>query len=717
MKKTLLMSLLMLAACSSIASLKAQDIKSIDLEDVIRGKLNPTTLYQLQWLPDGKAFVWESDNEMLQQDVKTGNRTTLFTLLDLNQALQAEGLDVIRYMPYLTAQSESSFRFVANNYYLEYDYRQKSVKKLTALREDAEDEDIEPHTAAVAYTWNDNVFINAGTSCAQLCNDGGNGIVNGKSVHRNEFGITKGTFWSPKGNLLAYYRMDERMVTDYPLVDLHTRIASLHNIKYPMAGEPSHHVTLIVYDRNTQKSTLIATGEPQEQYLTNITFSPDEQHIYILLLNRDQNHLKVNRYNVATGQLEATLFEETSDKFVEPQTPLYFLNRTPNQFLYLSQRDGYQHLYLYNTEGKLLRQVTKGDWVVKEFLGTDPTDKYAYFYSNKDNPVDNQLYEVEIKTGKVRRLTTAEGTHNVVFSPDKKYFIDTYTSTTIPRNIDLVNVQKPNNPTRIHTSANKLADYEVGEKRIFSIKNTNGDDLYCRMFMPARFDATQKYPVLVYVYGGPHSQLVVNEYPAYGELYFEYLTQKGYIVFTLDNRGTDNRGAAFAQATFHQLGTVEVEDQLAGIDYLTTLPYVDANRIGVDGWSFGGFMSLRLKTERPNLFKTCTAGGPVIDWKYYEIMYTERYMGTPQNNAAGYEKASLLNRIPNLNADNHVLIIHDTYDDVVMWQQSLLFVEECVKKQKQIDYFVYPHHAHNVRGLDRIHLWNKLTNYIETFLK
>jgi dipeptidyl-peptidase 4 len=312
-------------------------------------------------------------------------------------------------------------------------------------------------------------------------------------------------------------------------------------------------------------------------------------------------------------------------------------------------------------------------------------------------------------------LSQGSGTHSAKLSPNGNYIIDTYSSQVTPRKIWVINNKDGKVAQTLLTSKNPVADYALGEVTIFPIKADDGTDLYTRMITPPNFDKNKKYPVVVYVYGGPHLQLVTNSWLGGANLWMQLMAQKGYIVFTLDPRGTSGRGLEFEQETFRQLGTVEIADQLRGVEYLKSLPYVDADRMGIHGWSFGGFMTTSMMLKSPDTFKVGVAGGPVIDWNYYEIMYTERYMDSPEQNPEGYKNANLLNYVKNLKGK--LLMIHGTVDDVVVWQHSLAFIKKAVDEGILLDYFVYPGHPHNVIGKDRVHLMRKVTQYLDDNLK
>ena len=554
----------------------------------------------------------------------------------------------------------------------------------------------------------------------------GYNIVLGESVHRNEFGIDGGLFWSPKENKLAFYRMDQSMVVDYPLVNTKAREAEPKPIKYPMAGMKSHEVTVGVYDvasgkliyLNTRKDT---TVHEREMYLTNIAWSPDEKYVFIAKVNREQNHMWLELYDAVSGQMVKVLFEETNPRYVEPCDPMIFTPKG-DQFLWFSMRDGYKHLYLYNLDGTLVKQVTKGEYEVEGFIQFDKKGENIFIYANRGNLAGRSAFRVSLKNGDIWNLTGTHGTHSVVLNEDGNRFVDVFSSIDVPAKATYYNIKyKKNGDTYLlgyefYRSENPLKDYAMPGVKLGTIKAADGKtDLYYRLITPPNMKPGEKYPTLVYVYGGPHSQLVTDSWLGGGNLYFLFLAQQGYVVFTVDNRGTDNRGFEFESCTHRHLGEIEMADQMEGVKFLKSLPYVDENRMGVEGWSFGGFMTITMKLAHPEVFKVGCAGGPVIDWKWYEIMYGERYMDTPQENPEGYEANSLLNKAKNL--EGRLLVIQGAEDNTVVPQHSTEFIERCINNYKQVDYFMYPHHEHNVLGAERLHLYYKMYQYYEDYLK
>ncbi|WP_347158567.1 S9 family peptidase [Pontibacter chitinilyticus] len=703
--------LLLFVLIASSLQLQAQS-KTLSMQDaIINPALQPENLDQLSWVAGTDDYTFIQDKALVRGSARSPKTSPILTLDKLSSALQAAGGQELKSFPELQWADANSFVAVTQNKVYRYDLQTGQANVITTFSDSAEAIDLDPTKQRIAYTKNNNLYISVpGAPDVAVSHEANVAIVYGQAAHRSEFGITKGTFWAPSGKQLAFYRMDQTMVTDYPLVDINETPAKLNNIKYPMAGSKSHHATIGVYNLASRNTIYLKTGEPAEQYLTNVTWSPDEKYIYIAVLNRDQNYLKLNQYDALTGEFVKTLFEERNEKYVEPEHGLYFVPGKADQFVWVSERSGFDHLYLYNTSGKLLRQLTSGDWMVTDILGFDSKGKELYYTSTKESPLEHQLYKVNLRNGKSEKITQGSGTHNPTLSPSRQYVLDNFSSFDVPRKIWLLSNDGKVLQTLL-TAKNPLTEYNLGTTTVFPIKADDGTTLYARMITPPNLDKSKKYPAVVYVYGGPHVQLVTNSWLGGSNLWMQLMAQKGYVMFTVDSRGSGNRGLAFEQATYRQLGTVEIADQLKGVEYLKSLPFVDASRLGVHGWSFGGFMTTSLMTRTPDVFKVGVAGGPVIDWKLYEIMYTERYMDTPQQNPEGYDKANLLNYVQNLKGK--LLLIHGTSDPTVVWQHSLQYIKKAVDLGVQLDYFVYPGHPHNVRGKDRVHLMQKVTNYFE----
>ena len=704
---------LLLLAIPIVINVMAQETKKPTLEDLIPGGESyryAENLYGLQWW--GDECIKPGIDTIYSIQPQTGKETMLITREQINKALAEDKAGKLSHLysaRFPWAEKPQMLLNIAGKYIV-YDFKNNRIVSTLKLKDKAANEDYCVANGNVAYTVNNNLYVNE-----QAITDEPEGIVCGQSVHRNEFGINKGTFWSPKGNLLAFYRMDESRVTDYPLVDISTRTAAPKETKYPMAGMKSEQISLGVYQVASGKTVFLDVDDfGREQYLTNIAWSPASDYIYVQVLDRAQKHMKLNQYSAKTGEFVKTLLEEQNERYIEPLTPIVFLKNDPSRFIYrTNNRDGYFSLYLCEAAtGKVLKRLTDVNADV-EMVGQD--DKFVYYTSAEVSPVDNHLFRVEVKSGKKTRLTQAEGWHKVTMSGDMKYFVDNYSSLKVPRVILLVQndgkkvkeLLKAEDPTK---------DYNFGEITLGTVKSADGKfNNYYRLIKPMNFDASRKYPVIVYVYGGPHSQMVKNTWQAEMRRWEMYMAQHGYVVFVMDNRGTSNQGAEFEKAIHGQCGQAEMADQMEGIKLLKSLPYVDADRIGVHGWSYGGFMTISLLTNQPDVFKVAVAGGPVIDWKWYEVMYGERYMDTPQENPEGYAKTSLIAKAKDLKGK--LLICQGAVDPVVVWEQSLSFIRECIKNNVQVDYFPYPCAEHNVMGRDRIHLMQKVTNYFEDYLR
>ena len=695
--------------------------KLFTLEDLNFGgtnfhNLRPENIFLTWW---GDQLIQTDVEECYTIDSKTGKKTLLFTLDDINKWAGSDDDHYVRQLTNATFPYPNEklvmLGFKKSVILLDFGKKkivwQDSISGQTAY-------DWNKTSRATAYVEDDQLFIADGQGKKhQLSTDGSREIVYGQSVHRNEFGIEKGTFWSPDGQHLAFYRMDQSMVTDYPQVDIFPRSASYEPDKYPMAGMTSHKVTVGVYDLGTQKTVYLQTGDPTNRYFTNIAWSPDSKTIYMFELNREQNDCRLVSYDATTGAKKAELYRETSDKYVEPLHPIQFLPWDSNLFVMQSQRDGYNHLYLYNKKGEMVKQLTKGVWVVMDVLGFNQKDKSIIIASNEKHALQSNLYAVNIKTLKRTLLDNGEGVHWGKLSSSGTKLYEKYSTPTTPNTVNAIEISnfKPRT-SNLLTAEDPWKDYVQPIFESGSIKAADGvTDLYWRMVKPHDFDITKKYPTVVYVYGGPHAHNVDASWHWASRSWETYMAQKGYIVFILDNRGSENRGLDFEQATFHQLGQIEMQDQMKGVEYLRTLPYIDMKRLGVHGWSFGGFMTISLITNYPDVFKVGVAGGPVIDWKWYEVMYGERYMGTPQNNPEGYAKTSLINKAKDLKGKLQIITGYN--DNTVVPQHCLSFLDACIKAGTQPDFFAYPGEEHNMRGHASVHLHERITQYFEDYLK
>ncbi len=715
MKKYLLVFFLFLAT-SSFAQLQQLTMEEAMLN--ARTTLAPENLKQLQFIKGTNDYVYikkvNGADTWMKGSFTSKEESTFVTLSQFNNQLRKLSIDTVTSMPAVQffkdhwTSTVKGQKIYCNTVSGECKI---AINKELNAKENLE----ESNDGFFSYVDNHNLFVSKNNTTKQVTNDGSENIVYASTVHQSEFGITKGTFWSNNGKLLAFYRMDQTMVPNYPIIDWTERPAAVNNVKYPMAGDSSHHVTLGIYNTITQQTIWVKTTGPAEQFLTNIAWSPDDQFIYIVIVNREQNHFWVNQYNATTGVYVKTLFEESDSKYAEPLVPMLFVKNNPQQFIWQSRRDGWNHLYLYNSDGTLVKQLTKGNWEVLEVKGFDDKGDNLFFVSTKVSPVSKNLSEVNVKSGKIKNITESNNLHNTQVSEDGSYVLDNASTPQNPRTIQLIETKTSKSKTLLQAN-NPLVKYAQGELNIFTIKNSDGADLYCRLFKPVNFDSTKKYPVIVYWYGGPHAQMILNAWNGgAGDYWFQYMAERGYIVFTLDTRGSANRGKDFEQAIFRRAGEKQMEDLMSGINYLQSLPYADKNNMGLFGWSYGGFMTVDFMLTHPGIFKTAVAGGPVTNWKFYEIMYTERYMDRPQENPEGYDATDLTKKIGNLKGK--LLLIHGMQDNVVVMQHSVNLVKAAVDKGVQVDYMIYPGHEHNVLGKDRAHLYQKVTDYFMQNLK
>ena len=711
---------------------RAKIKKNFTIDDLIPGG---STFYQSNYAKRKYTAFWgEKCVELGLDECRLVNRTDgtaegeqLFTLTDINTALSSAGFR----MQHLY---EASFPYSTDPLVLLkgkgkqalVNWQTKQTVWIQTLESSYEASDWNAKSRNLAFVKEHNLYVcDANGTEKQLTTDGTSDMVYGKSVHRDEFGIEKGLFWSDQGDKLAFYRMDQSMVSPYPQVDLNldpeegSRCAKVAPDRYPMAGETSHKVTVGVYDVASGKTVYLNSGDPTDRYFTNIAWSPDSKTVYLIELDRSQKHAKLDAYNAETGQFTATLFREDNSKYFEPRTPIQFLPWDSKRFIYATRRDGYNHIYLYKLDGNsatLERQLTKGQFEVFNVLGFNQKEKTVVFTSNESDPIGCALYAVDMK-GKRTALGDTGGWHSAVLSDAGTTAMDSWAMPEGPiaHRQDLVDTSTGKRLTFMD-SQDPWDNFNVPEIKTGTLKAADGvTDLYYRLILPTNFNPEEKYPAVVYVYGGPHAHNIDASRHWGARGWDIWMAQNGYVMFCLDNRGSEHRGLDFEQATFKHLGVEEMKDQLKGIDYLKSLPYVDGDRIGVHGWSFGGFMTTSLMTTYPDVFKVGVAGGPVIDWKYYEVMYGERYMETPQSNPEGYAASSCLNKADKLKG--RLLIIYGGNDPVCVPQHTLSFIRACIDADTYPDLFTYPGDEHNMMGSDRVHLHKKITQYFEDFLK
>ena len=722
------------AACILITMNAAAQLKQFSLEDLNFGGTNYHNM-----IPEYRNITWWGDELVLRNaeecklvNKANGKETTLFTEAQLNAwAKTNEDSKILNLGWAQFPYAGKSLVLIANKQErMLIDFKKKTVVWRQASK-GQEFADWNNASKAVAYVSDHNLYVmDAEGKTTQLSTDGSREIVYGQAVHRNEFASMKGTFWSPDGTKLAFNRMDQSMVADYPQVNTFEREATYEPDKYPMCGMTSHKVTIGVYDMKTGKTVYLKAGDPTDRYFTNLAWAPDGKKVYMFELNRDQNDCRLTAYDAETGEKTGELYREVDEKYVEPLNPIVFLPWDKSQFIMQSRQDGYNHLYLCtlgmhgsrmasNTESLEVEQLTEGKWEVLSVLGFNSKTKSIIYKSNEASPIQQNVYSVSVANKKRTRIDEGgKGWHEgSTISASGRYLLDNYQEPTVPRRIVAIDTQTGKSHCILNAKDPwKEKGYNIPEYSCGKLKAADGTtDLYWRMVKPVDFDPNKKYPTVVYVYGGPHAHNVDARWHYCSRSWETYMAQKGYLLFILDNRGSEHRGKDFEQATFRQLGQEEMKDQMKVVEYLKSLPYVDQDRMGVHGWSFGGFMTISLMTNYPDVFKVGVAGGPVIDWKWYEVMYGERYMDTPESNPEGYAKTSLLNKAKDLKGK--LQIITGMNDPTVVPQNCLMFLNACSEAGTQPDFFAYPGEGHNMMGHKSVHLHERITQYFEDYLK
>ena len=700
----------MLVLSCFIATATFAQSKKITLEDGVmqqNRQFRADKLLGFQWIPNTSKYTYFADSGKKLMTANTANTTAaeLVSLADLNKTLGAD----IKTFSGMDWKDANSFIITSGAKQYEYNATAKTGKLIAEFPEAAENQTFDPNHENVAFTEKNNLFyFNKSREKITITNETNEAIVSGQFFARNEFGISNGIFWSPKAAYIAFYQKDQTEVADYPILDITETPGKLQNIKYPMIGQKSEKPSVGIYNLAAKKTVFIKPRGNSDDYLTNLSWTPDEKFVVIAELNRGQNDMNLNVYDANSGAYIRTISNEKNPNWVEPEHAAFFPNPKSDNFVWFSEKDGFQNLYYYSIDGKLIKQLTTNKFPARQIIGANAAGTEVYFTATGENPTNMLGYKVDLK-GKQTLITKDQGVHDIAISTDGNWVFDEYSNHSTPSKS--VMYDKSCKATTLLVSKNKYDGYEMGTAEIKTIKAADGTtDLYTRLIKPSNFDPFKKYPVLVYVYGGPHAQMITNSYLDGANLWMYWMAEQGYLIFTVDNRGSDNRGFAFESVIHGRLGVNEIADQMKGVEYLKSLPYVDGNRLALHGWSFGGFMTTSIMLRQPDVFKVGVAGGPVTDWKYYEVMYGERYMDTPAENQKGFDEASTLNYVKDLKGK--LLLIHGTSDDVVVMQNNLMLIKKFVEAGKQVDFFAYPMHKHNVIGKDRVHLMTKVLNYI-----
>ncbi len=612
-------------------------------------------------------------------------------------------------------ETESIYRYSSRSIYYVYDVNNGSLNKL--LDQKVMYATFSPDGSQVAYVKDNNLFLMnlENMQEIQITNDGiNNEIINGASdwVYEEEFGLVNAFFWSPDGNKIAFYRFDEREVKKFSMDMFQGELyPTQYEFRYPKAGEENSKISIHLFDTKTKKTQEIAVLEDFE-YLPRLGWTKDPNSLYLLRMNRHQNHLDFLLIDATTTE-SRVLFTETDSYYIDIHDNTTFLN-DGKHFIWTSEKSGFNHLYKVRLDDGSMQQITTGNWEVTNYHGMHADSDKIYYTSTEDGPINRSVYSINTDGKDKQKLTKKIGTNSVNFSQGMKYFINTYSTANEPPFFSLHNAN--GKQIRILEDNKKLSEkmnqYALSKKEFFSFITSEDVSLNGWMIKPADFDSDKQYPVFMFLYGGPGSQQVLNSWGWTNYFWHQHLAQQGYIVACIDNRGTGGLGAEFKKMTYQQLGKYETIDQIEANQYLGSLPFVDANRIGIQGWSYGGYMSSLAITKGAEVFKMAIAVAPVTNWRYYDNIYTERYMRTPQENADGYDDNSPINHVDKLKGK--YLLIHGSADDNVHVQNTYEMVSALVNANKQFDLFIYPDKNHSIYGGNtRLHLYQMMTDYIK----
>lgn len=648
------------------------------------------------------------DTLLVVGDLTTGERFTL-ALAEANKRLQASDGPKLSGWPVLTFANDSTAVLHTGKGY--YRFPLAGVASLALpMPEEATARKYHTATNTLAFTRSNNVWVKRGLAKEEQVTALPEGVSAGVSIARNEFGITEGLFWNDQASALAFYQKDERDIPDYFLNDYSKIPAEPKPIKYPLAGKQSEYASVGIYHLDNKQTVYLQIDGPQDQYLTNLVWNPQGTEVWLAVVNRDQNHTKLERFDGQTGKYIATVLEERSTTYTEPQHPPVFHPVKQDEFFWISEADGNKRIYHYTLTGKSKGVLSPADQEVLEILGIDAKGQHLYYTAATNRGMDRQVFRVSLSNRRIVTLTEGNATRSASVHPSG-VIIDQYSTPSLPFRAVLRDANGKE-IRELFSPPNALARHTLGKTELVTVTAADGSTpLNARLIKPHNFNASNEYPVLVYVYNGPHVQLINNSYLHGAPLWMHYLANRGHLVFTVDGRGSAYRGAAFERATFRKLGMVEVADQLAGVDYLKSLPFVDTARIAVHGWSYGGYMTLNLLLNRPDVFSAGVAGGAVTNWALYEVMYTERYMDTPETNPEGYEQTNVSLKAKNL--EDPLLLIHGADDPVVLPQHFMQFSSALIQAGKSFEQLIYPAHEHNVFGQDRIHLMQQIIDFVE----
>ena len=711
-----------------IQPIQAQQKKSITFSHIFDRTFSPEGIQNVNWMKDGQYYTAlvrsQNDIELRKYDILTGDHEVLVA----TSALKAEGReDPIIIQDYQFSSDETKLlirtdveriwrRSTKENYFI-HDLETGETTKLTQSDEKQQYAQLSPAGDKAAFVQNNNLYLvdlETGEEKAITIDGKENQIINGATdwVYEEEFGFAKAWYWSPDGQKIAYYRFDESHVKEFFMTEWGSLYPDQTRFKYPKAGERNSIVKIGVYDLDSGNTVWMDIGEETDQYIPRINWTKSSDTLALRRMNRLQNKQDLMLANVNTGDTE-TIKTETSDAWIDINDDLTFLENG-EQFIYVSEESGYNHIYLYDMSGKLIRQVTRGEWEVTNYLGYNEENERIYFISTEDSPLERHFYSIHISGDEKTRMSDGEGWNSVNMSRDYKYYIETFSSTKIPSVYTLhkgsgeeVRILEDNDELQ-----KTLDEYSMPQKQYMKISLPQAE-LNAYMLKPSDFDSTKKYPVLFYVYGGPGSQTVTKRFDS-GQrpMWHRYLAEQGYIIFSVDNRGTGARGRDFEKQVYKKLGQYEVQDQIDAAEYLMgRYDFIDTARVGIWGWSYGGYMSSLVLAKGSDVFSTAIAVAPVTSWRYYDTIYTERFMQTPQMNPEGYTKGAPLTYAGQIKGN--YLLVHGTGDDNVHFQNAVEMVNKLVLEDVRFETMFYPNRAHGISGGNaRPHLYEMLNRFI-----
>jgi dipeptidyl-peptidase 4 len=666
----------------------------------------------IAWSPDGKRLTFletkgtgkEAKTELSVLDPSSGERSMLIssdkleTILPAPPSNKSQATGAGRRAPsqYQWAPGGDALLFEGANALAWFDLKTQSGRVLVSGKDELSDVKISPDGKYVSFLRNHNIWlVNTADGKERAFTTGGTEEIRKGEldwVYPEELDIYSAYWWAPDSSAIAYLEMDERKVTQFPLVNFASYTGEADPQRYPVAGGSNPVVRVLVATLSGGEPHAMDIGTETDIYIPRVSWLPDSRHLAIQRLNRDQNQLELLLADSSTGKT-STLLTEKDQYWINLSDDLHFL-KDGKRFLWSSERSGYRHLYLYGLDGKQLAQITKGDWEVSHVDAVDEAKGVVYFTATEKSPTERHLYRVAFDGSGFARITKEAGTHSANLSPTANLFVDTYSNAMTPPRQDLYRTDGTRAATLNENKAEQLAQFDLSPVEFSAVKTHDGVSLNCFLIKPPHFDPAKKYPVIVYTYGGPHAQVVLNAWGGPTSLWHQMMAQKGYIIFALDNRGSAGRGHIFEQSVFHHLGALELSDQRDGVAWLRQQPWVESGRIGIWGWSYGGHMTLHAMFEAPDLFKAGFAGGPVTDWHYYDSIYTERYMGLPQNNESGYKESSPADHAANLKGK--LLIAHGTGDDNVHYSNTLALIDDLIRDGKYAEVIAAPGRGHGV---------------------